>query len=373
MLTIENAHIPISVSVGDTLDHNPKHICEKNPVELVHKFMEELERGGETIRSRGRAAFMPEDVDLLPKAQRLKIKEWCNQVPVLGFNSGRYDLNLIREHFAERLSDTTGKVRVAKNGNNIMFILTNSFRFLNIMNYLGPGTSYEKWVKAYECETVKSWFPFEWFDTPEKLDFPGLPKYEEWYSKLKGECVLTWDEWEGCQRVFAEKGMHTFEDWLRYYSNLDVAPGMEALERMQAFYTEKGIDILKDVVSVPGVSLHYLLRGAVERGAELYSPSKEAYEMLKGAVLGGPRLVFTRYHKVRVMTIRSHQTEEPCLCQRILGYDANALYLSTKLREMPCGKERVVHYSYDYQAEAAPVLTRRLKNGTWFGFAEVDI
>ena len=43
------------------------------------------------------------------------------------------------------------------------------------------------------------------------------------------------------------------------------------------------------------------------------------------------------------------------------------------LREMPCGKERVVHYSDEYQAEAAPVLTHRLKHGTWFGFAEVDI
>ena len=122
-------------------------------------------------------------------------------MPVLGFNSGRYDLNLIREHFAERLSDTTGKVRVAKNGNKIMFILTNNFRFLDIINYLGPGTSYEKWVKAYECETVKSWFPYEWFDTPEKLDFRGLPKYEDWYSKLKGGYVLTREEWEGCQRL----------------------------------------------------------------------------------------------------------------------------------------------------------------------------
>ena len=158
MLTIENAHVPISASVGDTLGE-PTHICEKDLVELVRKFIEELERRGKNIRTKVRAACLPDDVKMLPKAQRLKIEEWCDQVPVLGFNSGRYDLNLIREHFAERLSDTTGKVRVAKNGNNIMFILTNGFCFLDIMNYLGPETSYEKWVKAYECDTVKSWFP----------------------------------------------------------------------------------------------------------------------------------------------------------------------------------------------------------------------
>ena len=93
---------------------------------------------------------------LLPKDQRRRIEEWCDQVPVLGFNSGTYDLNLIKKYFTEKLADTTNKVRVAKHGNKIMFILTCGFRFLDIINYLGPGTSYEKWVKAYECKTVRN-------------------------------------------------------------------------------------------------------------------------------------------------------------------------------------------------------------------------
>ena len=109
--------------------------------------------------------------------------------------------------------------------------------------------------------------------------------------------------------------MCTFADWLRYYNNLDVAPGLEALEKMLAFYTDKGIDILKDAVSIPGVSLHYLLRGCVERDAELYSLGKEAYEMLKEAVVGGPSLVFTRYHEVGVTKIRSLRIAEPRLCK----------------------------------------------------------
>ena len=142
--------------------------------------------------------------------QREKFEEWCNQVPVVGFNSGRYYLNLIKNHFAELLADTTKKVGVAKNGNKTMFLFTCGFRFLDILNFLGPRTNYAKWVKAYEFKTVKSWFPHEWFDTPEKLDFPGLPKYEQWYSRLKGEYVITREEWEGCERLFKERGMRTF-------------------------------------------------------------------------------------------------------------------------------------------------------------------
>ena len=365
------------MSIGDTLEREPTHICEKDPAELVRKFMEELERRGKNIRKQVRAEFMPADVNLLLKDQRKKIEEWCDQVPVLGFNSGTYDLNLIKKYFAEKLADTTNKVRVAKHGNKIMFILTSGFRFLDIINYLGPGTSYEKWVKAYDCKTTKSWFPYEWFDRPEKLDYPGLSDYPHWYSKLKNEFTLKLSEWKACKQLFREKGMKTFKEWVCYYNNLDVAPGLEALQKMKNFYTEKGIDIMKDAVSIPGVSLHYLLRGAIERNAELYSPSKEAYCMLKEAVVGGPSLVFTRYHEVGKTRIRSHKVEgcgapptalpkHPRIrCQRSVSLN-NA-------RDMPCGKERAVHYTGEYQTDGAPILTHRLKEGSWFGYAEIDI
>ena len=168
--------------------------AKKTPKVLVHKFMKELERREKNIRAKVREEFMPADVNLLPKDQRKKIEEWCDQVPTLGFNSGAYDLNLIKKYFAEKLANTTNKVKVAKNGSKIMFMLTARLRFLDIINYLGPGTSYERWVKAYDCKTTKSWFPYEWFDKPDKLDYPGLPDYMHWYSKLKNEYTLKLSE-----------------------------------------------------------------------------------------------------------------------------------------------------------------------------------
>ena len=51
-------------------------------------------------------------------------------------------------------------------------------------------------------------------------------------------------------------GHGTFVDWLEYYNNLDVSPFLEALETMKAFYTNLGIDIFKDAVSLPGVSMN---------------------------------------------------------------------------------------------------------------------
>ena len=80
-LTIENAHVPISVSIGDTLEREPTHICDRDPAELVRKFMEELERRGKNIRAQVRAEFMPEDANLLPKAQRQKNRRMVRPGP----------------------------------------------------------------------------------------------------------------------------------------------------------------------------------------------------------------------------------------------------------------------------------------------------
>ena len=257
-----------------------------------------------------------------------------------------------------------------------MFINTPKFKFLDVLNYLGPGITYEKWVKTYGATLAKSWLPYEWFDSPDKLDFPGLPPYMAWYSKLKGEYVLTLKEYDDCHRIFKERGMQTFGDWLEYYNNLDVAPFLEALQKMKEFYTSLGIDILKDAVSLPGVSEKYILRKTLQprwgyKPPELYSPNKEAYAMLKAAVVGGPSLVFTRKHVAGETRIRSHQYEDARVCRRILGYDANSLYPSTMMKEMPCGPGFVK--SYDNPEAYARVFPQFLWTEEWFSFAEVDI
>ena len=301
---------------------------------------------------------------------------WINQVPVVGFNSGHYDLKLIRKYFVPVMTQGKGIFAAEKNG-RIMFINTPKFKFLDVMNYLAPGITYDKWVKTYGATLAKSWLPYEWFDSPDKLDYPRLPPYFAWYSQLKGAYVLTPKEYDDCQRIFRERGIKTFGDWLEYYNNLDVAPFLEALQKMKEFYTNLGVDIFKDAVSLPGVSEKYILRKTLQgrkgyKPPELYAPNKEAYDRLKAAVVGGPSLVFMRKHVAGETRIRSHQYgDDARSTRRILGYDANSIYPSTMIKEMPCGEGVVT--TYNYPEAAARVLPQALASKEWFGFAEVDI
>ena len=175
-----------------------------------------------------------------------------------------------------------------------MFISTPTFKFLDVLNYLAPGITYDKWVKTYGATLTKSWLPYEWFDSPDKLAFPGLPPYMAWYSKLKNAYVLSLKEYDDCHRIFRERGMQTFGDWLEYYNNLDVAPFLEALQKMKEFYTGLGVDIFKVAVSLPSVSQQYILRKTLQprRGykpPELYAPNKSGVHHAEGR--GGRRAV----------------------------------------------------------------------------------
>ena len=171
-LLFENQHTPVSVSLADTLDRELVHICSRDPEELIGSFWEELEGRGAVIR-RQMAKYIRNDFHFLPAKQQFLILQWCLQIPVLRFNSGSYDLNMIKKYFVTKITGEN-EDKVASKQRKIMFMSTPNFMFLDIMNYVAPGTSYDKWVKTYGAELTKSWLPYDWFDTVEKLDYPVL-------------------------------------------------------------------------------------------------------------------------------------------------------------------------------------------------------
>ena len=74
-----------------------------------------------------------------------------------------------------------------KKNNAYLCIKTEKLKFLDICNYLAPGFSYDQFLKAYDSPVQKSFFPYEWFDNPDKLNQNCLPPYETFYSTLS-EC-----------------------------------------------------------------------------------------------------------------------------------------------------------------------------------------
>ena len=217
-LSYESEHVPIFVSIADTLNPEPEYIVSKDPNELIHLFYQSLERRHAAIVADVEERYFPPDPEGIPTTQGNVIVNWINQVPVVGFNSGHYDLKLIRKYFVPVMTQDKGIFAAEKNG-RIMFINTPKFKFLDVMNYLAPGITYDKWVKTYGATLAKSWLPYEWFDSPDKLDYPRLPPYFAWYSQLKGSYVLSPKEYdasksEGCKPSVIGWSITTTWTWL---------------------------------------------------------------------------------------------------------------------------------------------------------------
>ena len=223
-LVITSRHVPVSVAINDNLTNEPVFIVDQDPGNLINSFMGELHDRQRIIAEATESLYpQPESDDDggEEKKEDHIWRGWVNQVPVFGFNSGRYDINMIKEYFVKNLA-IISDVNVAKKENSYMFLSTSKFKFLDIKNYLAPGLSYDAWCRAYGCELQKLAFPYEWSDSFDKLNHKGPVKYEEFYSSLKGGITISQEEYQNFRDEFRKRGCETMKDWLKEYNLADV-------------------------------------------------------------------------------------------------------------------------------------------------------
>lgn len=218
-----------------------------------------------------------------------RMETYMRQVPVLGFNSAKYDLNLIKRWLAKHLNmhDDPGTFVVKKN-NTYACIATESLKFLDMSQFLAAGSSYAGFLKAYHISEQKGYFPYEWFDDVTKLEATSLPPHQAFYSHLKGSNISE-EEYEYCEKVWRDHQMRTFRDFLVWYNNLDVEPFVKAVENFQQFYFEKGIDVFKTAISVPGIARQLLFRTARKENANFAlfdKQNEDLYQTIKHNIVG---------------------------------------------------------------------------------------
>ena len=265
---------------------------------------------------------------------------WLRQLPVVGFNSGKYDLNVVKKFFIPYLmkpseDDEIDETRfVIKRQNTFMCFSTNKLKFLDMVNFLAPGYSYDKYLTAYGCMQQKGHFPYEYMDGIGKLEDRALPPQAAFYSRLKNEGISD-EDYARCQAVWHDNKMETLRDYLIFYNNLDVTPFLEAISKQFTFYRDRGIDMFKDGISVPGLSLLYLFNNLPPKTffTVFNQTNSDLHKLVKDNIVGGPAIIFHRYHEKDVTKIRGGGET----CRSIVGYDANALYLWAIMQDMPTG------------------------------------
>ena len=353
-------HVPLSVSVASNVPGYEPALCfvtDGDADKLVGCVMTRLN----TISDAAFASLLPLYADVLADLDARKyaweedIKEaeeeeveggrnnpyktligqllgWLRQLPVIGFNSGKYDLNMIKRSFVPLL--ISNNAAVIKRQNTYMCLYTDKLKFLDIVNYLAPGVSYAKYLTAYGCELEKGHFPYEYMDGIGKLEDRALPPQAAFFSQLKNEGISDTD-YAACQAVWGDNQMTTMRDYLIWYNNRDVTPFLDAIAKQAAFYRDRHIDMFKDGISVPGLSLLHLFNDLPNdtNFVTFNRTNSDLHKLVKDNIVGGPAIIFHRYHEKDVTKIRGGGET----CRAIVGYDANALYLWALMQDMPTG------------------------------------
>ena len=87
----------------------------------------------------------------------------------------------------------------------------------------------------------------------------------------------------------------------------------------------------------------------------------DIYYKMKANIVGGPSIIFNRYAKRNETFIRNGDK----LVKKVIGYDANALYLWALGNEMPCGRLTSIE---PYEGIVSDIINDKI-----FGFLECDI
>ena len=225
-------HVPIFVSISSNLVEEPIFLCNSDPHHLVAPFIGALENLASrsvakmknlffdiettikfklgsileklTQRHKGRehARFdMSQegcDNDICASTQFLQIQKvqlidlqeslerYCDVLPVFGFNRAKYDLNLIKTYLLPILAKERDLgLTVIKKANQFISFKFGDIQLLEIKNFLGGAASLASFLKAYKTSETEGFFPYEWFNHPDKQQTTELPPYGVFYSELR--------------------------------------------------------------------------------------------------------------------------------------------------------------------------------------------
>ena len=87
------------------------------------------------------------------------LERYCNVLPVFGFNSAKYDINLIKSYLLPILINARNMEPILiKKANHFVSFEIGDAQLLDIVNFLGGGTSLDSFLKAYKTSETKAFF-----------------------------------------------------------------------------------------------------------------------------------------------------------------------------------------------------------------------
>ena len=370
----EATHRLLSIAVGSNIPGvMTKCWVRKNmdPCEesiLVKKFVDYLYKIQEIKRSSlpewiNDAMIKIEDMQMEMKARNAKwwqygylagYKRALKAFTVLdcfGFNSCRFDLPVLMAPLILELKKRGGRINILKKMAAYISIQNDTLSFKDALRFSAP-CSYDKFVKVWEVENVKSIWPYTLYNSVAEIrNAKKFPSYTKFRSALRGGALPDIKLYTKTAREFHRRRLlpaghpekfYSMLGFLKYYNALDVGPLAEALTNCFTCY-----DKYFGVNPITALSLPALASTAMYKSFELDSPLlftfaenfQEISNIFRQSVFGGLVNVYLRHvttfdpptpvpHNARYA-----RNGDPYSC--IVSLDFTSMYLFSEMQDMP--------------------------------------
>ena len=222
---------------------------------------------------------------------------------------------------------------VIKSNNRYKMISNGKFILKDILAYLSQGTSLDEFLKSFDTQKTKALIPHKVTQNISKYlkENPTLAQHKGNVIELLRNSKIPHKDWvsndmtnqkiEISNYLKIQNNYQNLYELLKDYNNFDVQPAVEAIGKLSAMSSSLNLDIHKDAISIPGLSLKSLW-SSKQPGVEfeLFEDKEELYKMNRNNLVGGPSIVIHHYHEKNKTLIRNQK-----VCKKVFGFDANVL------------------------------------------------
>ena len=195
----------------------------------------------------------------MQKNQLIDLQElferYCNVLLTFGFNSAKYDNNLIKSYLSPILvKERDIEPTVIKKANQFVLFKFGEIQLLDIMNCLGGATSLDSFLKAYKTKVTKGFFSYEEFDCPEKKNDNEILLYDSFFGILRNSNPLE-NDYNDFQNLFYS-GLKTKQAVATLRMDGLIPTGAESYLYLQSVLENNNLQYFSDFLNVKMLFRH---------------------------------------------------------------------------------------------------------------------
>lgn len=267
-------------------------------------------------------------------------------IPVM-FHNLNYDKNVFFKSIVHMKDQIKNVSILADNSQSYKAFTINNLKFIDTARFM--NSSLAKLIENLDDDNMhflkhlskddnkfkyikqKGYFPYEWFDSIDKLKLPISELKKEYFDNELTLSKLEDGEWDYIQELIAENNIKTFEEFHDFYLHIDVNGLADVFEN----FRKTSLKYYKldpcHYVGTPSFAWDAMLLNFNVQ-LEILKDS-EMYLMLERGIRGGQSVIFKKYAKANNKYLDNYDENKPS--NYVIYLDANNLYGEAMTHKLP--------------------------------------